>query len=96
MVARRKFTGVRDRVRERMRASEGQPTQSRPTFYQASGLQAARVAAGMTVEEVAELCGYSADVIRAMESGTPFHSVSISRVSSVIPNHDLSLIRDED
>jgi hypothetical protein len=30
-----------------------------------------------------------------MEAGKPYHTVTISRVSSVIPGHNLSLIRDE-
>jgi hypothetical protein len=95
MVARRTCSNFRDSVRQGMRASERKPTGERPQRYTASGLQAAREAANMSIEEVASLCGYSPAVITAMESGVPFHTVSISRVSSVIPNHDLSLIRDE-
>jgi len=78
-----------------MMASSKLPTEERPTFYTAPGLQAAREAAGMTVEQVAALCGYSAGVVSLMEAGTAYHSVTVSRVSSVIPGHDLSLIRDE-
>ena len=95
MVARRFPNGIRDSVRAGMRASSKLPTEQRPIRYQAPGLAAAREAANMSVEEVAELCGYSPGVITAMESGVAFHTVSISRVASVIPNHDLSLIRDE-
>jgi hypothetical protein len=78
-----------------MMASSKLPTQERPTFYTAPGLKAAREAASMTVEEVSALCGYSAGVVASMEAGTAYHSVTISRVSSVIPGHDLSLIREE-
>jgi ribosome-binding protein aMBF1 (putative translation factor) len=78
------------------RASSKLPSEERPTRYRAVGLQAAREAAGMTVEEVAQACGYPAAVIRSMESGTAeYHTLSISRASSVIPNHNLSEIRDE-
>lgn len=78
-----------------MMASSKLPTEERPTYYTAPGLQAAREAAGMAVEEVADLCGYSPEVVSSMEAGKPYHSVTISRVSSAIPGHDLSLIRDE-
>jgi hypothetical protein len=36
-----------------------------------------------------------AGTIASMERGAPYHTVSISRVSSVIEGHDLSQIRDE-
>lgn len=85
-----------NRFADLMGASSKLPTELRPTRYTAPGLQAVREAAGMTVEQVAEACGYGPSVIRAMEAGHLFHTVSISRVASVIPGHDLSLIRDED
>jgi hypothetical protein len=49
----------------------------------------------MTIQEVATACGYPASVIASMEAGPAYHSMSISRAASVIPNHDLRLIRDE-
>ena len=78
-----------------MRATQKVPAQERPTYYRAVGLQAAREAAGMTQAEVADLCGYSVGVIASMEAGTAYHTASISRAASVIPGHNLSLIRDE-
>jgi transcriptional regulator with XRE-family HTH domain len=78
-----------------MRASSKLPSEERPTKYVASGLQAAREAASMTIQEVADACGYDPGTIASMERGAPYHTVSISRVSSVIEGHDLSQIRDE-
>jgi len=78
-----------------MLASSKLPTEERPTRYTASGLRAAREAAQMTQQEVGDLCGYGAGVVAAMENGAAYHTTSISRVASVIPGHDLSLIRDE-
>ena len=49
----------------------------------------------MTVDEVAALCGYSRGVILGIENGGTYHTLTISRAASVIPNHNLSLIRDE-
>lgn len=80
---------------DQMRASSKLPTAMRPTHYTAPGLRAAREAAGMTIEEVAELSGYGVGVIASLEAGHPHHTVSISRVASVIPGHNLAEIRDE-
>jgi transcriptional regulator with XRE-family HTH domain len=77
-----------------MRASRKVPAQERPTFYLATGLQQARLDAGMSIKEVAAASGYNVGTIRSMESGTAYHSMSISRASSVIEGHDLSEIRD--
>ena len=78
-----------------MAASSRLPTGERPIRYRAVGLRAAREAAGMTVEEVARLCGYGPDMIRRMEDGHPYHTTEVSRAASVIPGHDLRLIRGE-
>jgi DNA-binding XRE family transcriptional regulator len=78
-----------------MQASSKLPAEERPIHTTAPGLQAAREAAGMTREQVAALCGYSVRTVEAMENGTSFHWMSISRVASVIPGHDLSQIRAE-
>src|SRR4051794_10713204 len=87
--------GSPERSGSSMRASSKLPAQDRPTYYRAPGLQAAREAAGMSIAEVAQACGYGASIVAAMEAGEKFHSMSISRVASVIPGHDLSQIRDE-
>jgi DNA-binding XRE family transcriptional regulator len=79
-----------------MKASSKLPTEQRPTRYVAVGLQAAREAASMTQAEVADIAGYNVGVVQQMERGQPFHTVRISRVSSAIPGHDLSQIRQED
>jgi DNA-binding XRE family transcriptional regulator len=78
-----------------MLASSKLPSEERPTKYTASGFRAAREAAAMTVDEVAALCGYSRGVILGIENGGTYHTLTISRAASVIPNHNLSLIRDE-
>ena len=78
-----------------MAASSKLPMSERPTRLRAPGLRAAREAAGMTVEDVARLCGYGADTIRRMEAGDSYHIGEISRAASVIPGHDLRLIRGE-
>ena len=78
-----------------MLASSKLPSEERPTKYTASGFRAAREAAAMTVDEVAALCGYSRGVILGIENGDTYHTLTISRAASVIPNHNLSLIRDE-
>ena len=96
VVARRRKRTLQDLERQGpMRASSKLPTEERPTKYVSVGLQAAREVAGMTVEEVASACGYNPGVIAQMERGIPFHTGSISRAASVIPNHDLRLIRAE-
>lgn len=87
--------GSPERIGPAMRASSKLPAQERPTYYRAVGLRQAREAANMTIEQVAALSGYGPEIVRSMENGTAYHTVSISRVSSVIPGHDLSLIRDE-
>jgi len=71
------------------------PSEQRSARYRATGLQAAREAANMTQAEVAQACGYPVGVIASLERGTPHHTLTISRASSVIPNNDLRLIRDE-
>jgi DNA-binding XRE family transcriptional regulator len=78
-----------------MLASSKLPSEERPTKYTASGFRAAREAAAMTVDEVAALCGYSRGVILGIENGGTYHTLTISRAASMIPNHNLSLIRDE-
>jgi hypothetical protein len=78
-----------------MRASSTLPIEERPTRCQAPGLQAARLAAGMSIEQVAEISGYGAGVVRAAENGAVYHWGTISRISSAIPGHNLRLIRDE-
>jgi DNA-binding XRE family transcriptional regulator len=78
-----------------MRASSRLPTEQRPIKYTASGFQQAREDAGLTRGEVAEISGYSVGVIAQIEAGYPFHTLTVSRASSAIPNHDLAEIRDE-
>jgi ribosome-binding protein aMBF1 (putative translation factor) len=80
-----------------IRASSKLPTEERPTHYAVKGgaLKAARLAAGMSVEQVAARSGYSVGVVESMEASATYHTVSISRVASVIPGHDLSKIRKE-
>jgi hypothetical protein len=77
------------------RASSGLPIEERPTRCQAPGLQAARLQAGMSIEQVSEACGYATGIVRAAEAGATYHWTTISRISSTIPNHNLSEIRAE-
>jgi len=67
----------------------------RPTHYPAPGLRAAREAAGLTVEELGERCGYGAGVVAALEAGGTAHSQTISRIAANTGPHDLRRIRDE-
>ena len=78
-----------------MRASSKLPMQERPTQCSAPGLRAARLAAGMSLEEVGTACGYGAGLVHAAEEGAVLHLGVISRISSTIPGHDLRTIRQE-
>jgi hypothetical protein len=80
-----------------MRASRKVPAEERPTKITASGLQAAREAAGLTREELAELSNSSVGVIAGIENGGRYHLLTISRASSGLPppHNDLRFIRDE-
>jgi ribosome-binding protein aMBF1 (putative translation factor) len=90
MVTRR--TAITD---PRLRASRKLPAEQRPAKYSPSGLAEAREAAGVSIEELAQRTGYDASVIRSMEAGEPFHTVSISRVSAALGDHDLRQVRGE-
>jgi transcriptional regulator with XRE-family HTH domain len=64
--------------------------------YEAPGLEAARVAAGLTIAELAQRTGYPVSVIQALEAGGSAHTNTISRLAANIGPHDLRLIRKED
>lgn len=71
------------------------PPEERPTHYRAPGLHAARLAAGLTVEELGERCGYGAAFVTMLEDGGTAHSQTISRIAANIGPHDLRQIRGE-
>src|SRR5918994_1261206 len=94
-VSRRRTLGQLERVTgSSMRASSKLPMDERPTRMTASGPQAARGAAGMTVEQLAEASNCSAGLIRSAEAGALLHVGLISRASCGLPPpfNDLRLI----
>jgi ribosome-binding protein aMBF1 (putative translation factor) len=80
-----------------MRASSKLPSEQRPMRITASGLRPARLAAGMSVAELAAASNCDPGLIAMIEAGRRGHMLSISWASSGLPApfNNLAEIRDE-